>query len=182
METKQSFLNYQLVEYSNVRENVEIVALSVISFFLPMFLGHPQLLIGSIVNALLFRSALTTRFTKTLPLILLPSIGVFVGGILFGGLTPYMLAFIPFIWIGNATYVLLAKKIAQVSKKDFGQSVLGASVIKAGVLFVTAVVFVNVFSFPAIFLTAMGILQLSTAVLGGATALIITKSEQKIKQ
>jgi hypothetical protein len=174
----ESYLNYQLVEYSNVRENVEIVALSVMSFFLPMFLGHPQLLIGSIVNALLFRAALTTKFTKTLPLILLPSLGVFIGGILFGGFTPYMMAFIPFIWVSNALYVLLAKKIAHSSKKEYGQSVLGASLVKAGVLFVTALVFVNVFAFPAIFLTAMGLLQLTTAVIGGAIALGITKVEK----
>jgi hypothetical protein len=178
---KKSFLNFTVFDYNKKYQNIELIILSLASFVIPLFFGHPQLLIGTIVNALLFKSALTSSFKKTLPIILLPSIGALVGGVLFGGFTPFLLYFIPIIWISNALYVLTAKFTSQKMKQNYGGNVLIASLLKSGLLFASAIIMVTFFGVPSVFLTVMGLLQLYTALLGGTAALVYLKIEQSIK-
>jgi hypothetical protein len=180
--TENGFLNFQIHDYSSFYLNIELVVLSTLSFTLPIFLGHPQWLIGIIINFLLFRAALTMNFWRTLPVILLPSIGVFTAGVLFGGMTSYVLYFIPFIWLGNAIYVFAGKFVSHKLKKNYGLNVIAGSLIKSGLLFGTAFIMVQFFGFPGIFLTTMGIFQLVNALIGGFLATSITKIEMSFRE
>ena len=175
METKNSFWNFTIEDYSSKYNNVELFILSALSLTIPLFLGHPQLLIGSIINALLFRAALTMNFKKSLPIILLPSVGAYLGGVLFGGATAFLLYFIPVIWLANFTYIFTAKFVSNKFKKNYGSNVLVASVAKSALLFSAAFIAVTFFGFPAMFLTAMGLFQLYTALIGGTIATLGTK-------
>jgi hypothetical protein len=59
-------------------------------------------------------------------------------------------------------------------------SVIGASGLKATFLFLSALLLVNLGIIPAMFLTAMGVLQLVTALIGGVVAVGIIKGKEKI--
>src|SRR3989339_312801 len=77
--------------------------------------------------------------------------------IVVGVIVYYVLIFVPFIWLANAIFVMgiryfLIKK--WMNYWSFGMSAL----LKTAFLFSIALVFVNFFKFPAIFLQAMGVL------------------------
>ena len=166
----------------NIEENIQMVVLSMIGFFLPFVLGHPQILVGVIVNAMLIVGATYIKGNKILPLILLPSIGVLTAGVLFGTYTIFLLYLIPFIWIGNAIYVYVYKHL-NIAKHGLKNNALGigfASILKAGFLFGITFVLVQLTVIPAVFLIAMGVLQLTTALLGGILAVSIVKVREKV--
>jgi len=77
--------------------NIYIVA----SFALPFFLGHPQILVGVLVNAMLVLGALHMKKYSLLPLIMLPSLGVLARGMVFGPFTTFLVYMIPLIRLGN---------------------------------------------------------------------------------
>ena len=165
-----SFLNKREHKISNVQENIELAIYSMIAFFVPFFLAHPQTFVGVIVNAALVMGALNLRGKKLLPIIMLPSLGVVSAGIIFGTLTPFLLYMVPFIWVGNAILVFTIKKFVLDNKINKIQ-VLGASAIaKTAFLFLSALVLVNLSVLPAVFLSVMGALQLVTAFVGGILA------------
>jgi hypothetical protein len=171
-----------IYDIRNIEENIQMIFLSMIGFFLPFVLGHPQILIGVIVNALLIIGATYLRGHKILPLILLPSLGVLTAGVIFGAYTMFLLYLIPFIWIGNVTYVYAYKHI-NFKKKNLKNNMLGvgiASILKAGFLFGITFLLIQLSVVPPIFLTAMGILQLTTALIGGVVAVGIVKGRERI--
>ena len=131
-----------------------------LAFCVPLLFNGSQIITGSIINALLFVSA--TRLSKRmLPFIaVVPSLGAVSNGILFGPFTIYLVYFLPFIWIGN--YLLM------YVTKTYNMWV--ASVIKSLFLFLIAYIFVSLHVVPTIFLTAMGVMQLGTALIGGIVA------------
>ena len=163
------FISKKEVVNEFLTENFELVLYSSICFFLPFFLHHSQWLTGTIVNTALVLSAL--RLKKVLPIIILPSLGVLCAGLLFGTLTTYLLYLIPFIWIGNALLVYFVKRI---NKKMLSLPV--ASIIKSLFLFSAAFILVKLTFIPAVFLVAMGPIQLLTALSGGSLALIVNKT------
>jgi hypothetical protein len=71
----------------------------VASFALPFLLGHPQLLVGILVNAFLVLGALHMKKYSLLPLIMLPSLGVLARGVVFGPFTMFLVYMIPLIRI-----------------------------------------------------------------------------------
>ncbi len=167
----------------NVEENIQLIVLSAIAFFLPFILGHPQILVGIIVNAMLIVGATYLKGHKMLPLILLPSLGVLTVGILFGTYTLFLLYLIPLIWLGNAVYVYVYKHMS-FKKNNWKGNILGigvASVLKAGLLFGATFVLVKLSIVPSVFLTAMGVLQLTTALIGGILAVGLVKGRETIK-
>lgn len=171
-----------IYDLKNVEENIQMVVLSMIGFFLPFVLGHPQVLVGVIVNAMLIVGATYLKGHKLLPLILLPSIGVLTAGVLFGTYTVFLLYLIPFIWIGNALYVYVYKHV-NIKKHGLKNNLLGigtASILKAGFLFGATFLLVQFAIVPSIFLTAMGVLQLTTALIGGVVAVGIVKTREKL--
>jgi hypothetical protein len=153
-----------------LKENIEVFIYSSICFFLPLFLGHPQLLVGIVVNSALVLSALRLKTKQLLPVIIMPALGALSRGILFGPFTIYLLYMIPFIWIGNAILVYFTKRI----NRKLIALPLGA-IIKSGFLFGAAFVLVKLAVIPAVFLIAMGPVQLLTAFSGGTLALFGNK-------
>jgi hypothetical protein len=153
------------------KEWFQITLLTVLAISAPLFIKSPQLLVGSIVNFILFYSAKRFGFKKSLPSILLPSLVAYSSNILFGGATYFLIFFVPIIFIGNSIFVLVSRHV-----KGGVLSVFLASVCKGLLLYIFAFVFVREFGLPQVFLSSMGIMQLVTGVVGGSVALLFSKS------
>jgi len=137
----------------------------VLVFVIPLLFNGSQIITGSIINTLLFISAAKLS-KRTLPFMaVIPSLGAVSNGILFGPFTIYLVYFLPFIWVGNYLLMYVAKS----------SSFLVAALAKSLFLFLIAYIFVSLHIVPKIFLTAMGILQLVTALVGGIAAIGISK-------
>jgi len=147
-------------------------ALSILSFFVPFAFSHPQWLVGIIVNACLFLSAIYLPKKYYIPLIILPSLGLLARGVVFGPLTFFLIYFLPFIWLANLLLVLVFKKV--ISLGIF--SVAISAFAKFLFLFAVSTIYFNFHLVPKLFLQTMGIFQLFTALAGGAIAFIIFKS------
>jgi hypothetical protein len=156
--------NQTKFDYSFISPTVEMVVLSAVSFLLPAILLHPQLLVGVAVNAMLIRGAFSLRGYRILPVILMPSLGAVVAGVLFGSLTKFLIYFVPLIWVGNSLLVHLFKV---GMKKNYLRVLTLAALIKAAFLFGCASILYSLDFVPAIFLSVMGYLQFITASLGG---------------
>jgi hypothetical protein len=161
--TMYDFINIKEYNYSNKFQLTEMIILSLASFFIPLFLGHQQLIVGTVVNAFLISAALHLKGWKVLPVIIMPSLGAVAAGLLFGPLSKFLLIMVPFIWIGNTLLVLSIKKFKNNYWFKLG---IGAG-IKSLFLFSAAFILYILGALPIIFLTAMGILQLTTALVGG---------------
>jgi hypothetical protein len=169
-------LNFRILEFTKYREFIEVILLSFLSFAIPLYLGHPQILVGVIVNALIIRTALTIKGWKILPTVLLPSIGALARGILFGPFTVFLVYFIPFIWLGNLSIAYFSKLL---SKKNSIITVFVSSFIKTSIIFIPVLVLVKLSVVPNLFLKSMGLVQLITAVVGSGVAFGITKVEKR---
>ena len=161
--------------YSSFNENLQVVLYSLIGFCTPFFLGHPQFLVGSIVNMMLILGAQNLKGYKLFAMIITPSLGVFSAGLLFGGLTKYLLYLMPMIWIGNMILVYGYKYLRSHYKNSVLNSISFAILAKVLILTVNAYILVSFNVVPSVFLTAMSVLQLVTAVSGAFVALLVTK-------
>ncbi len=141
------------------------ILLTALAFAVPFLVSGPQILTGSLVNLFLLLSA--TRFSgKNKVLIAIaPSIGALLHGMVFGGFTIYLAYFLPFIWIGN---LILMESFRSLEKKSWFTRILLPSLAKSSLLFLSALFFFGIGLVPKMFLTAMGVFQLATAILGGA--------------
>lgn len=153
------------------KEWFQITLLILLAISAPLLIKSPQLLVGSIVNFVLFYSANRFGFKKSLPSILLPSLVAYSSNILFGGATYFLIFFVPIIFIGNSIFVLLVRYV----KHPIFSIFLG-SVCKALLLYIFAFVFVREFGLPQLFLNSMGIMQLVTGVVGGGVGLFLSRS------
>lgn len=167
-------------EISNILENIEFISYCIISLFLPMFLKHPQFMVGTAVNMMIVLAVLNLKSYRILPIIILPSVGAFLNGILFGQFTVFLLYFIPFIWIGNMIMAYSFKQFYLNKKMNFMKTALMASFAKSLFLFTTAFILYSLNIVPMIFLTAMGIMQLITAIAGSFAALPLQKIKKHI--
>lgn len=165
---KSAYLNKY--ELTNKQQTIEIVIYSIVCFFLPMFIGHPQYIVGAIVNCFLIVSAMNIKGYKLLPVIIAPSLGALSRGILFGPFTIFLIYMIPFIWIGNSILVYSFKYFKLNKKVNYWITLLIGSLLKSGFLFLAAFVLYKLGLVPVIFLTAMGVIQLITAIFGGVIA------------
>jgi hypothetical protein len=156
--------------FSTAAENIEMIAYSAVSFFVPFLLAHPQILVGIVVNAMLITAALNLKGYRLLPVIMLPSIGVLTAGLIFGPLSVYLIYFIPFVWIGNAILVFSFKLFKLQKKLNYIITLVLGAALKSGFLFLCAYILVSLSVVPSMFLTAMGMLQVVTALGGGAAA------------
>jgi hypothetical protein len=152
--------------YSNIlREKsflIEYLSLFLILLLVPLLIGKPQYLVGTIVNTVLVYSTLKFGFKKTIPFLILPSCMSYLRGLLFGSLTIFLVYLIPFIIISNAIYSFT---ISKFKNKVFG--ILIACILKTGFLYLIVNILINTISLPDIFLTTMGINQLITGITGG---------------
>lgn len=153
------------------------IGLPVLSFFTPFIIGHPQWLVGTIVNACLFVSAVSLSKKNILAVIFLPSLGVLARGIIFGPLTISLIYFLPFIWLGNYLLVVVFRKLFQRFYYPF--AVLLAAATKYLALFLVANLYFKLSIVPAVFLQLMGLNQLLTAISGGIVALLFIDVNKK---
>lgn len=151
-------------------ENIETVVYSAVCFFAPFLLGHPQQVVGIVVNAMLVTAALNLKGAKLLPVITVPCLGVLSRGLVFGPLTVFLVYFIPFIWIGNAILVFSFKHFRLAKKMNYWAVLAIGTALKSGFLFASAVVLYKLGAVPAVFMASMGSMQVFTAVLGGIAA------------
>lgn len=148
----------------NRNQFAELAAYGLVLLLLPVLLGglqgiQNQLVVGTLVNAVLFVAALrVSSFARLLPLAIAPSVGAYFSAILFAADTKFLLFFIPAIWLSNLVFIYCAKRNLGVVKSAFA---------KASLLFATAIVLVSINAVPAAFLIAMGPVQLATALCGG---------------
>lgn len=149
---------------SALSQTGEMFILSTIALVTPVFLKHPQILVGVIINALLIKGAFSLKKYQTIPLIVLPSVGVVLGGYLFGGLTKYIFYMIPAIWAANVLLVYVFK--TRTEKNYFSTLILGA-IAKTALLFGIALVMYTLNLIPQALLMAMGIMQLITTLIAG---------------
>ena len=154
-----------VIRFLDVSENIHLISYSFISFFLPFLLAHPQWFVGIVVNAMLISSAMHIKGWKILPVIVFPSIAVLSRGLIFGPFSIYLLYFMPFIWAGNWMMVIFMRKT-----KSYWKSASFGIVAKSLFLFLIAVILVSLKIVPAIFLMAMGPMQLLTATGGSFLA------------
>jgi len=131
---------------------------------IPFLFGHPQLVVGSVVNMLLVLAASRLPRRHWLPLAVLPSLAALARGLVFGPFTPFLLFFLPFIWLGNLALMLALRRLRHW---PVGLALLPAAALKASLLYGMALVYVQADLVPEMFLTAMGLIQLETALLGG---------------
>jgi hypothetical protein len=169
-EFRYGYLFKQDYHIKNIQENAELLVYSMVCFFVPFLLGHPQLLVGTVVNASLILAALNLKSFKLLPVIMIPSLGVLTKGLIFGPFTIFLVYMIPFIWIGNAILVYCFKKLNLGLRMNKWFVLFIGSGLKAGFLFGIAYLLVKMSVLPAVFLGAMGLLQVYTALLGGVLA------------
>lgn len=160
---------------------ITFTLISFLSFAIPFSLGHPQIIVGSIVNASLFLSAIFLPEKFIYPVIFMPSLAVLSRGIIFGPFTPFLVFMIPFIWVGNWLLVFVFKKVFNLYK-NYWLAVFSAAFLKQLFLFTMAVLLFRLHFVPKIFLTTMGIFQFITASLGGILAFLIKKSYARISR
>lgn len=165
------------LKISDLAQGLLFAIASILSFFVPFGLGHPQWLVGTIVNACLFLGAIYLPKRYYISLAILPSFGVLARGIIFGPFTLFLVYFLPFIWIGNLILILVFKNL--FSRLGFVFSGISASVLKFLFLLATAFIYLKFSIVPAVFLQAMGLNQLATALAGGLIAFIIYYGHRK---
>lgn len=144
--------------------------LTVGAFLVPLLVPGPQWLTGTLVN--FFLLAFASEFPKKnmLAIVVLPSLGAVLHGVLFGVYTPFLLYFLPFIWLGNFVLVSTFKHINASVSPFVG--ILVGSIAKVAVIYFAAIIYFRLSIVPSLFLTAMGMVQLYTALAGGAVLLM----------
>ena len=166
---KSSSMESVLYQYPEKYQLAEMLVLGFLGFLIPFTFGHPQLLVGIIVNAFLIRSALTLPSYKTIPVILAPAVGALARGLVLGPFTFFLVYMLPFIWAGN--YILVyAFKLKLKHNFNYALTLLMASALKAGFLYAAAFVLYSINLIPQALLPAMGSMQFATAILGGIAA------------
>jgi hypothetical protein len=161
-------------------EYAEFLALCFLSFMMPFLLGHPQLLVGIVVNAFLVLAALNMDSKKVVGLALIPSMGAIARGALFGPFTVSLVYMVPFIWAGNMVLIFAMKCLVAGKKMNYFAALGAGSLAKAGLLFGAAYVLLQFSLVPALFLEAMGTIQLVTAVAGGILAFVLWKAMARL--
>ncbi len=168
-------LELQEFKITKNREYIEVVIYSTLSFLVPFLLGHPQLVVGVIVNTALILAALHLKNQKLLPVVLLPSIGVAGRGLIFGPLTHFLFITMPFIWIGNYALVSGIKYLYLKKRINKYLSILLSILAKVTILYLATFLLIEAGVLPKLFATTMGATQLYTAVAGSILALSIQR-------
>jgi len=159
----------------NILSQITIfTAIFVVSFFVPFFIGHPQWLVGTVVNAGLFLASVYLPKKYFLPIAIFPSLAVLARGLIFGPFTFFLIYFLPFIWLSNYILIQIFSFLASRNRGYIISVVLSASG-KFALLFLTATIYFKFSVVPAVFLHTMGLNQLATALAGGLVSFLIYK-------
>ncbi len=163
-------MSIKLAALTNTQALNTQIALYSVAFLFPLLYHGNQLFLGSLVNLILFIGARTMNRGQLVGLVVLPSLAAVGNGVLFGSLTPFLIYLLPFIWVGNWIMVSLAQTSLSASVR-VGLAASG----KALFLYLAAQLLFNLGLVPALFLTAMGVVQLVTALFGGAAVIGLEK-------
>ena len=162
-----------------LKENKSILLAALVLFILPLFPLN-QLIVGIIVNAILIKFAISIQSKKIYFLSIIPSLAVFLGGILFANITPQIALMLPFIWISNFVLMFLTKKLFVGRKKNYFVSTLISSIAKTLVLFTFAFVLFYFSLVTSLFLFMFGIMQLITAESGAVLIYFLERVSKKV--
>ncbi|MFA6073634.1 MAG: hypothetical protein WC758_05965 [Candidatus Woesearchaeota archaeon] len=165
---------------SFMQQNVELLIYSALAFLTPFLIGHPQMVVGVLVNAALVLATLNIKDYRLLPVIMLPSLAVLSRGVIFGPFTIFLIYMIPFVWIGNTILVYAFKELKLKRKINSIITLIIGAALKTVFLFSVAFILVKSGVIPAPFLVSMGLLQLYTALIGGGIALGIHEAKKRI--
>ena len=148
-----------------------VFAFYTLAFTIPLLFSSPQLVTGTIINGLLFLATERLSKKEIIPLIVLPSLGAIIHGVLFGPQTVFLYYFLPFIWIGN--YILVAV-FSVFNKQPYSIRIGISAVAKYLILQLFAQLYFKNGIVPAVFVSSMGYIQLITALAGGLLTYGIT--------
>lgn len=175
MQKRHQFPLSVTTDYTVTFPTVYSYAFPMIAFLVPLVVSGPQVVVGSIVNCFLILSASIFSRKQLVLIAVLPSVGAVINGVVFGSLTPYLLYFLPAIWIGN---VLLMMVWQVLVTKGVVLSFLMSAIMKSVCLSLFALAFVNFRLVPQAFLFAMSAVQFITAIVGGSLASVIIHYQQ----
>jgi hypothetical protein len=153
--------------------------LASLGFLIPFMVGHPQILVGILVNAFLIRCALTLPSNRVWPVVFSPVLGVLVRGILFGPLTLYVLFMAPFIWAGNLA-IIYGFKNGLMRGLNYGVTLLLSAALKSALIFAPAYVLASFGLIPEILLMPLGVMQFATAISGGTIVYGLFRAHQAV--
>lgn len=153
------------------------IAFPLIAFVVPLVVSGPQLLTGTIINSILYVSAVKLKPGQWFLVALIPSVSALAHNMLFGPQTMFLLYFLPMIWLGNLALMTIYKKSATIT--PFPVAVLSSSLLKTAILYFSSLIYFQLHLVPKIFITSMGILQLVTAIAGGFFATYLMMSLNK---
>lgn len=148
----------------------ETIGLYASAFLIPAIFSAPQLITGTLVNALLLIASMRLSKKEILPVFVLPSLGALTHGILFGSQTMFLYYFLPFIWLSNYTYIFV------YSGQNTVLRIFLSSFAKYFVLVIAVKIYFTNGIVPAIFVSSMGVIQLITAICGGFIAYAYERS------
>ncbi len=154
-------------------EKVQLSVTDSLAVLLPLLIPTPQILLGTLINALFIFSVIRFGLKRTILLLFIPSILSYTQGILFGSSTIFLLFLIPFIILSNFALVFLYERI----KLPYVNILISAS-IKALILYSAVLLLMKFTNMPQAFLQAMGMIQLITALLGATVATLIYKKSR----
>lgn len=148
------------------------IMLPVAAFLIPLVISGPQILTGSLVNAFLFLATMQKISTRSrIVIAILPSAGAVINGVLFGTFTPFLLYLMPAIWLGNMLimhiYDMVSRRFEPVS------AILVGAGFKSFTIFAWSLFLFRLHIIPQTLINAMGIVQFTTAVMGGFGAFAI---------
>lgn len=164
---------FNLREYLILRLNLVIYFLG---YAIPFVIAQPQLLTGTIVNALIFTSSEKLSKKNLYPILILPSLGAISHGVLFGPQTFFLAYFLPFIWLGN---YLQANIFSFTKQQHYPVRIFASASAKYLLIFVVANIYYQAHIVPQIFITSMGAIQFITACLGGLLSYFILQLLKK---
>ncbi len=144
-----------------------------LAFLIPFLISGPQLLTGSLVNCLLILGIKFVNKKNYFIIAVLPSVAAILNGLVFGKFTPFLIYFLPFIWLGN--FVFIKSIIYFKNNSPISLSIIFGLILKTFILYFSAFIYFKLSLVPEIFLTAMGVFQLITGVIGGLVFLGIDK-------
>lgn len=144
-----------------------------LAFFIPFLISGPQLLTGTLVNCLLISGTRFVDKKNHLFMAVLPSVAAVLNELVFGKFTIFLVYFLPFIWLSN--FILIRSIIYLKEKLPLSFSIVLSVILKTIILFVTTLIYFKFNFVPEIFLTAMGLFQLATGIMGGLMFLGINK-------
>ncbi len=93
-------------------------------------------IVGSIVNALLFMTALNLKGTlKIVGVVTMPSIATILSGYIFHTASVFMVYMIPAIWLGNFALIYTLKKLFVCKKINYFLTSLIGIILKVAIIF-----------------------------------------------